>query len=146
MPLRSILVAAALLAATQVSAAAPPAAERFTLQQVDGGFVRLDRTSGAISLCRLEGGAGLVCRLAADDRVAYEAQLGALQGELARLKAQVKALGARPDASQNLEERKSDANDQISLVEFILTRMIHAARAVAGDARQETPKPPTQSH
>jgi hypothetical protein len=142
MSLKSILVGAAILAATQVSAAAPPAAERYTLERADGGFVRLDRTSGAISLCRLEGAAGLVCRLAADDRLAYEAQLGALQGELARLKAQAKAPAGKPDAAQNLEERKADANDQISLVEFILTRMIHAARNVAGDAQQEKMAPP----
>lgn len=143
MPLRSILVVAAILAATP-AIGAPPAAERYTLQQVDGGFVRLDRTTGAMSLCRVESAAGLVCRLATDDRVAYEAQLSALQSELARLKEQAKTLAEKPAASQNLEERKSDANDQISLVEFILTRMIHAARNVAGDTQKAVP--PTESH
>jgi hypothetical protein len=54
--------------------AAPALAEdtdvaRFALEKTDGGFVRLDRKTGALTLCQESDGT-LTCRMAADERAA----------------------------------------------------------------------------
>lgn len=69
--------------------AAPALAEdtdvaRFALEKTDGGFVRLDRKTGALTLCQEKDGT-LTCRMAADERAAYEE-------DLARLEKRVEAL------------------------------------------------------
>lgn len=69
--------------------AAPALAEdtdvaRFALEKTDGGFVRLDRKTGALTLCQENDGT-LTCRMAADERAAYEE-------DLARLEKRVEAL------------------------------------------------------
>lgn len=63
--------------------AAPAVAEdtdvaRFALEKTDGGFVRLDRKTGALTLCQEKDGT-LTCRMAADERAAYEEDLGRLE-------------------------------------------------------------------
>ncbi|MBV2186943.1 MAG: hypothetical protein KUL88_20675 [Rhizobium sp.] len=70
-----------LLLATGV--AAPAIAQdadmaRFALEKTDGGFVRLDRKTGALTLCQEKDGT-LTCRMAADERAAYEEDLGRLE-------------------------------------------------------------------
>lgn len=54
---------------------------RYSLQPSGEGFVRLDRRTGQMSFCRREQGQ-LVCRLAADERDAYEAEIGRLEKQL----------------------------------------------------------------
>ncbi|CAJ0893263.1 hypothetical protein AMST5_04290 [freshwater sediment metagenome] len=62
-----------------------PEAEHFTLQPVEGGFMRLDKRSGAVSFCTAKNGIS-VCRLGADERATMEAELERLRAENARLK------------------------------------------------------------
>lgn len=76
-----------LLIATGI--AAPALAEdadmaRFALEKTENGFVRLDRKTGALTLCQEKDGT-LTCRMAADERAAYEE-------DLARLEKRVEAL------------------------------------------------------
>ncbi len=57
---------------------------RYQLKQKDDVFVRLDKKTGAMSVCRLNG-ENLVCRMAADDREAMVEELDSLQERIARL-------------------------------------------------------------
>jgi hypothetical protein len=68
------------------TAPSPPAPERFAFQPAEGGgWMRLDKTSGAVSFCSARDGTA-VCRLGADERSAFEAELARLRDENARLK------------------------------------------------------------
>lgn len=67
------------------------AAGRFQLQPTEGGVVRLDTRTGAMTLCRNSNGE-LICRMAADERAAYEE-------ELDRIEKRVAALEGRPAAA-----------------------------------------------
>ena len=107
--------------------------ERFTLERSGDGFIRLDRVTGEMSYCQAEAAAGFVCRVAADERAAYETRIRALTDEL--VKADLRA------GKQSLAERKADAAGEISLVEFILKRMLHSAREVAETAEREKLSP-----
>ncbi len=64
---------------------------RFTMTPVKGGILRLDTVSGDVSVCR-EKGDDWVCTLAADDRAAYEDELGRLIEENTRLSEKLAAL------------------------------------------------------
>ncbi|GIL01742.1 MAG: hypothetical protein BroJett030_16410 [Alphaproteobacteria bacterium] len=56
-------------------------AARFTLEPSGDGFVRLDRRTGVMSYCVVKA-ERLVCRLAADERKAYETEIARLQERL----------------------------------------------------------------
>lgn len=63
------------------------AQDRFALQpNPGGGFLRLDRTTGAVSYCSGKE-TFAVCRLGADERAALETEIARLREENARLKA-----------------------------------------------------------
>ena len=50
---------------------------RYRMEKTEAGLVRLDTVSGEISLCREQDGQ-LVCRMAADERAAFEKELDLL--------------------------------------------------------------------
>ncbi len=63
-----------------------PEGDRFTLQQTEGGFLRMNKDTGAVSYCSVKDGVS-VCRLAADERAGFEAEIERLRAENSRLKA-----------------------------------------------------------
>ena len=50
---------------------------RYRMEKTETGFIRLDTTSGDVSLCREKDGQ-IVCRMAADERAAFEKELDLL--------------------------------------------------------------------
>ena len=50
---------------------------RYRMEKTETGFVRLDTASGDVSLCREQDGQ-IVCRMAADERAAFEKELDLL--------------------------------------------------------------------
>ncbi|MDP9807631.1 hypothetical protein J2W42_000462 [Rhizobium tibeticum] len=57
---------------------------RFQLERSGDHFVRLDRKTGAMSLCEEKDGT-LACRMAADERAAYEQELDRLSARVTAL-------------------------------------------------------------
>ena len=83
----SAIIAPAFLLTMAASVAQAQDAERYTLEKSGQGFVRMDRTTGEMSICEERSGQ-LVCKLAADERSAF-------QDEIDRLEGSVKALDER---------------------------------------------------
>lgn len=73
--MRPLLLSLALLPG--VALAQDAETSRFQLERTESGLVRLDRQTGAMSLCREDNGT-LTCRMAADERAAYEQELDLL--------------------------------------------------------------------
>ena len=73
-------------------AQAMPDAEngRYSLAPVADGVIRLDTRTGAISTCS-KSGAGWACYAVPDERAALDAEIGRLQADNERLKAQLAA-------------------------------------------------------
>lgn len=71
-----------------ISVAQEPSADRYSLEKSEGGFVRLDRQTGAVALCT-EAQGTLTCRMAADERAAYDADLGRLEQRVEVLEKQI---------------------------------------------------------
>ncbi|MEZ5787712.1 MAG: hypothetical protein R3D62_14845 [Xanthobacteraceae bacterium] len=87
-----ILLGAMMVAATGTLHAQSPAPDRpdgdpsrFSFHRTDHGYVRLDRRSGEVSSCA-RGKNGWECLTTADERAAYESEIGRLQAENAALK------------------------------------------------------------
>lgn len=62
--------------------------DRYSLSQSAEGFVRLDNRTGAVSNCTSKG-SGWACYSAPDERAALDGEIGRLQAENARLKAEL---------------------------------------------------------
>src|SRR5580704_6613219 len=89
----SILVAAALVCTGAMGAAAAQAMPdtengRYTLSPVADGVLRLDTRTGAVSTCN-NNGTGWACYAVPDERAALDAEIGRLQADNEKLKAQL---------------------------------------------------------
>jgi hypothetical protein len=77
---------------------------RYTLSQVSDGVVRLDTRTGAVSTCN-NSGAGWACYAVPDERAAYDAEIGRLQAENEKSKAEIEKLkvdlASRPPAAES---------------------------------------------
>ncbi len=62
---------------------------RYTMSPTPDGVIRLDTRMGSISTCRNEAGTGWSCYAVPDERAAMDAEIGRLQAENERLKAQL---------------------------------------------------------
>ena len=91
------VVAAILLISGTAAAQSAPDTEngRYTLSPAADGFLRLDTRTGAMSTC-MNSNAGWACYAVPDERAALDAEIGRLQGENDKLKAQLAARGAAP--------------------------------------------------
>jgi len=93
---RFVLSSLAVLALCVAGAnAAPPQAMpdtengRYALSSTPDGVLRLDTRTGAVSTCSNNNGAGWACYAVPDERAAMDAEIGRLQAENAKLKAQL---------------------------------------------------------
>lgn len=76
-------------------------AARFTLEKTADGYVRMDKTTGEMSICTQQADQ-LVCRIAADDRVAMEDEIARLDGRVTKLEEAMKAGGAAATSNSTL--------------------------------------------
>jgi hypothetical protein len=93
MRVRTFIAGALAMALAGAAMAAAPGGEqpgRFTMQPVDGGYLRLDTATGDMSLCAPSGGA-FECRPVKDDRD-LQSEIARLSEENKELKAEVKRL------------------------------------------------------
>ncbi len=80
----AIVIAAASLASGFLVAEGAKAQQRFQLERTDQGIVRLDTETGAITTCTQENNE-LTCRMAPDERAAYETELDLLEKRVTAL-------------------------------------------------------------
>src|SRR5580693_4840902 len=96
--------------AAAAAAQAMPETEngRYTLSPVADGVIRLDTRTGAVSTCSNNGN-GWACYSVPDERAAFDAEIGRLQAENEKLKAQLAA--REPTVSGKTDEPlpKSDS-------------------------------------
>ena len=88
MSLKTLLVP---LAFATVFSTGAVAADRYTLERTEDGYVRLDTQTGAMSICK-ESGTELVCRAAADERTALENEIDRLATRLGDIDKRLTAL------------------------------------------------------
>lgn len=65
--------------------------QRYTIEKSETGYVRMDTRTGEMSICEERSGQ-LVCKLAADERSAFEGDIDRLQHKVTALEERVAAL------------------------------------------------------
>jgi Mg2+ and Co2+ transporter CorA len=96
--MRLALITIAVLSAALTTPALAQEVDRYALEKTDDGFVRLDKRTGEMSICT-EQGDQLVCKLAADDRRAYDSAIDRLQSSVDALEDRVAALESTPKST-----------------------------------------------
>lgn len=102
----------------------PPSTGRFSFAPAEGGYLRLDSTTGQVSFCS-QGTAGWTCQLVPDDRAALDAEIARLQDEIGKLKA---ATAAAPPPRPRAELTPRAGNDD-SALRFPTREEMERARA-----------------
>lgn len=101
------LVIPALLAGLTATTASAEDSGRFRLEKTADGYIRMDTQTGAMSRCR-EQGEQLVCRMAADERGAFQDEIDRLQTSIDTLEQRVvkleNSLSARLESKLPTEE------------------------------------------
>ena len=78
---------------------------RYALSPIADGVLRLDTRTGAVSTCTNNNGTGWACYAVPDERAALDTEIGRLEADNEKLKAQ---LAARDQAQAKLDQPKID--------------------------------------
>jgi flagellar motility protein MotE (MotC chaperone) len=114
--------------------------DRYTLEKTVKGYVRMDRRTGEMSLCEERSGQ-LVCKLAADERTAFQADTERLEAALEALEERVakleSGLTAKLDQALPTEE---EFEKTMGYMERFLRRFMGIAKDL--EEEPEGPKTP----
>jgi flagellar motility protein MotE (MotC chaperone) len=119
MRLKHILIPAALVSLVAASAWSEET-DRYRLEKSANGYVRMDTQTGAMSICEERSGQ-LICKMAADERAAFQDEVDRLQSSVNALDERVakleNSLSARLESKLPSEE---DFNKTMSYMERFL--------------------------
>ncbi|WP_159946236.1 hypothetical protein [Rhizobium sp. 18065] len=134
--LSTSLVATVLALSSLPAVAQDASADRYSLEKSETGFVRLDRQTGTVTLCKEVDGS-LTCRMAADERAAYDEDLARLEKRVDLLE---KQLASGMPAAAAKGELPSDAEIDRSI--GIMERFMRAFFGLVQEFRQEEEQTP----
>lgn len=102
-----------------------PAPGRYSMEKTDAGIIRLDTQTGEVSVCKETAGQ-VSCRMAADERAAFELELDLLTKRIETLEKAVEsgALASRPALP---------SNDEIDQALSIMERMMQKFYGIVKD-------------
>ncbi|MFH1794119.1 MAG: hypothetical protein ABIK36_03625 [Pseudomonadota bacterium] len=132
-------LAALVLAATVPGSLAQDADTRYTLEKTPDGYVRMDTRTGEMSLCTERTGQ-LVCRIAADERSAWQDELDRVTRRLDEVEKRLGALEASPPAQDALPTEEQ-FEQSLSFMERFFRRFMDIAK----DLEEESGAPKTNA-
>ena len=115
MRLFAILVSAVALIGIAGSARAEET-DRYRLEKTDTGYIRMDTATGEMSICEERSGQ-LVCKIAADERAAFQGDIDRLQAKLDEMEGRVARLEARPSIPETLLPSDAEVDKGIDIME-----------------------------
>jgi len=131
MRLNAIL--AAPLLAVLATAGASAEEDRYVLERSGDSFVRMDRQTGEMSACTQQGEA-LVCKLAADERTAYQDEIDRLTKALTTLDERVAKL--ENSLSARLESKLPTEEDFDKTLNY-MERFLRSFMGIVKDMEEE---------
>jgi wyosine [tRNA(Phe)-imidazoG37] synthetase (radical SAM superfamily) len=139
MQLKGIVASAFLISALPLAASAQDA-DRYTLEKSGNAYVRMDRKTGEMSICEERTGQ-LVCRLAADERAAFQDELDRFQDRLSSLEKRVVELetASRPNTEKALPTEE-EFEKSLGYMERFFRRFMDIVRDLDKTWRQGEPE------
>lgn len=138
--IRKFMLALAILSlGTTLAKAQETDSDRYSLEKSESGFVRLDRQTGTVTLCT-EANGTLTCRMAADERAAYDEDLGRLEERVEALERQM-ANGAPARGGDLPSDTEIDRS--IGIMERFMRAFFNLVQEFQGEERntEEAPAP-----
>jgi hypothetical protein len=123
--LRTILVLAA--AAFPAAAAMAQDEARYQMEKTAEGYVRLDKQTGDMSICKEKSGQ-LVCRAAADDRNSLADEIGRIDGRLAAIEKKLETAGTSGLSSGNELPTEEEFEKTMGYMEKFFRRFMGIVR------------------
>jgi len=113
----------------------------YTLEKTSDGFVRMNNKTGEMSICQERAGQ-LVCRVAAEERTAYEQDIAELKGRVAKLEDTVSAMGKIPPVVRDALPSDEQFEKSLSYMERFFRRFMDIAKefGLDGDANRSDPQ------
>ncbi|MCJ8521661.1 hypothetical protein MUU54_23245 [Rhizobium tarimense] len=108
--------------------------QRFQLERTENGLVRLDRQTGAVSLCQ-EANGTLSCRMAADERTAYEQELDLLEKRVSALEERL------AEAQTGDLPGEAEIEQSLSIMERFMRRFMEIIQEFTNEREQQEPAP-----
>ena len=105
---------------------------RFTLEKTADGYVRMDKTTGEMSICTQQSDQ-LVCRIAADDRVAMEDEIARLDGRLTKLEDKMAASDKSGAVSNSTLPTDEEFEKSMTLMEKFFRRFMGVVKDLNED-------------
>ncbi|WP_180350084.1 MULTISPECIES: hypothetical protein [Brucella/Ochrobactrum group] len=110
---------------------------RYRLEGTETGYVRLDTRTGALSTCTEQQGQ-LICKMATEDREAYENDIADLQDRVKKLEGKVSALEGKGVASGLPTEQEFEQS--MSYMERFMRRFMDIAKSFDSEPESPTDK------
>jgi hypothetical protein len=114
-------------------AGAAEAQQRFQMERTQDGIIRLDTETGAITTCRDQNGE-LTCRMAPDERAAYETELDLLEKRVTALEERLSQ--TPPDRMPS----DAEVDRSLSIMERFMRTFMGIVREFTGEPNPE-PQP-----
>ncbi len=133
--LMTTVIAGAALWSLQASA--ETTSGRYSMQKTDSGIARLDTETGEVSLCQEKDGQ-MVCRMAADERTAFELELDLLTKRVETLE---KAVENGPLTVKPRLPTKEEIDQTMSVMERMMRNFMGIVKDLEGQGDAPAGKP-----
>jgi flagellar motility protein MotE (MotC chaperone) len=140
MRLQYVLIPAALVSFVAASAFSEET-ERYRLEKSATGYIRMDTQTGAMSICE-ERSDQLVCKMAADERAAFQDEVDRLQSSVKALDERVARLESSPTARlESTLPTEEEFNKTMSYMERFLRGFMNIVKDMDKDNGGDGAKP-----
>ncbi len=138
--MKFLILAAALTAPAALAQMTPPppsaeppaSVDRYSMTPTQGGFLRLDKQTGAVSFCTVEAGQS-VCQAGQDERAALEKEVAELKRENAEMRAGRELSHDQSGASTLPKEEEFER--ALSFAERFIRRMVRVLKEESASDR-----------
>jgi hypothetical protein len=117
------------------AAALPQDTVRYALEKTAGGYVRMDKTTGEMSICK-EADGQLICRIAADERSASEDTLAGLTKRVEALEQKMLTMSGASPKSQNALPSEEEFDKTLSMMERFMRRFMGVVKEFEDEPAQ----------
>lgn len=97
--------------------------DRYRLEKTETGYVRMDTATGEMSICEEKSGQ-LVCKVATEERTAFQDEIDTLQEKLDRLEERVASLEKRPAIPEALLPSEQEFDKTMDFMEKFFHRFM----------------------
>ncbi|MGF6172850.1 hypothetical protein [Ensifer sp. 4252] len=132
----AVLLVGASLGLATGARAQDPAPGRYAMQKSETGIARLDTQTGEVSLCQERDGQ-LVCRMAADERTAFELEIDLLTKRVEALEKAAESGGAvaKPDLPTDEEIDRT-----MGIMERMMRKFMDIVKDLEGSSDETSPQ------